>query len=375
MHGDKAFGDRIKAARGFAGGISQGELAKRISEQVPGMAPSVRTIKRLENGDAGVKGSIREWSDWIGAATGFPPEMLLWGIDGPDQLTEEIRRWRVYSHAHWLRIAANLLWRLRRAKVDASEQRPLLERLRREGGLPLTGAEIESPSDALRQVAGALTEEEEWVREKERELLEKSGLHPRVGLADLPVRALFAFLNGQTLSAHEESEVRETVRWMLIDNFAPQHTFPVKGGKDIHTPFAIQNESPIWGPRGFRGLMEAHTDQLEADFADSTTTPAPPDENGRDLAKHLPAAKQIIDLALRAQSDYVGVPFPEGKLDRNLFVRYLSGETLGQTETAEIQRTLADPDVQRYFQAIAEKAGLKAPEDADEIIRGLRLAG
>lgn len=78
---DEDFGCRVRAARGYAG-ISQSELAQRITERFADYSVSAATIKRLERNDASVKGDQAHWVDLISEATGAPQWFLDLGWTG-----------------------------------------------------------------------------------------------------------------------------------------------------------------------------------------------------------------------------------------------------------------------------------------------------
>jgi transcriptional regulator with XRE-family HTH domain len=76
----KAHGPRIKAARGYAGGISTAELATRL-----GVSDS--TVKRWEKGDPSLTPGYRLA---IASVCGVPPKFIEngWGILEPSQVEE-----------------------------------------------------------------------------------------------------------------------------------------------------------------------------------------------------------------------------------------------------------------------------------------------
>lgn len=78
----KAHGPRIKAARGFAGGISTAALASRL-----GVSDS--TVKRWEKGDPSLTAGYRLA---IASVCQVPPEFIEggWGPLGRDELTERL---------------------------------------------------------------------------------------------------------------------------------------------------------------------------------------------------------------------------------------------------------------------------------------------
>jgi transcriptional regulator with XRE-family HTH domain len=79
---DHDFGDRVRAARGYAGGMSQSALAERIRELFPGAPISARTIKRVERGDKSPRGPQSVWVEIIARATGVPEWFLEYGWAG-----------------------------------------------------------------------------------------------------------------------------------------------------------------------------------------------------------------------------------------------------------------------------------------------------
>ncbi len=75
------FGRRVRAARAYAG-ISQSELADGIAARFPDASASTATVKRLENDDPGVKGSVYEWAPRIAPVTGVPGWFLVGNWEG-----------------------------------------------------------------------------------------------------------------------------------------------------------------------------------------------------------------------------------------------------------------------------------------------------
>lgn len=72
---DEDFGRRVKAARGYAGDMSQRELAEELKT-------STSTVKRLEADPTSVKGDQAEWAYLIANVTGVPEWFLTDGWNG-----------------------------------------------------------------------------------------------------------------------------------------------------------------------------------------------------------------------------------------------------------------------------------------------------
>lgn len=81
------FGRRVRTARAYAS-VSQSELAAGIAARFPDAAVSPATIKRLENDDLGVKGSVYEWASRIAPVTGVPEWFLVGSWTGAAEVLE-----------------------------------------------------------------------------------------------------------------------------------------------------------------------------------------------------------------------------------------------------------------------------------------------
>jgi transcriptional regulator with XRE-family HTH domain len=95
---DQEFGQRVRAARAYEG-ISQTELAARITETFPDNPVSAATIKRLERNDPSVKGEQDLWVRLIVGTTTAPPWFLRFGWGAFERIygraLEGARRYKV----------------------------------------------------------------------------------------------------------------------------------------------------------------------------------------------------------------------------------------------------------------------------------------
>jgi hypothetical protein len=374
MDSDQAFGARIKAARGYAGGISQGELARRISNRFPGVSVSVRTIKRLETGDASVKGSQQQWSQWVAEATDYPYELLVWEYEGLGSFGQEALRWVPYSHTHWLRMGFNLLWRLKRAGISTERQRPLLERLRREGGMPLTEEDLDSPSDAWGHIEERLRREKIWLRHKEGELLEELGFSRFIGLVRVPWLPVLLWLNGQDdLPGEDLDAVRETVKWAVMDRFAPDRSLPVEEGHELSMPHELRDAGVAWGADGlWSAIEEMAYEAMAPDRPDDERDPEISSLVRRSMTAG-PHTAQSEDREMKARpyshvtppraSDAPFAPPPGDATIRatirasiESLAKYLAGEEIDASETSGAQEALKNPEFRRFLQGVIETA-------------------
>lgn len=231
------FGDRVRAARGYAGGISQAVLAERIQERFPGVEVSARTIKRVEGEDPAVRGTLEEWAQWVGAATETPVFFLEYGFMDIDLQEVKRARWQNFVLTDWLRIGARTLWFMRHKNADLAVQRSLLRQLRREGGIPFSEDEIESPSSALLRMLSHIKSEDRWMYEKISQLLTDYGVKhwasddgltglPFPGLRDIEILRMFRDARG--LSDEEMARVRSIINYQFRLELEPDPGIPPK---------------------------------------------------------------------------------------------------------------------------------------------------
>lgn len=365
MQRDPEFGRRMRAARGWAG-LSQRELAAEISARYPAAPASTQTIKKVEANDLSVKGSLSEWTVWVADATDTPDWFLEGGWNAPRHIRETPHMGPL-SRAFEMRALVKEIELALRAEVFNPDQVDH-DRLRRFG---LTLREDESPDRLIGRLEELARAEDARGRygviqarraERERDLIRQGASRERRErlMHQLPRAAL----RDSALSA--ESRAKDALAAIMLgeDDEALLH--------DLSVTHAVKSESGSLAADEIEDLAEAVANTPNAlihrfdgiENLDNASL-----VHLRDAITARLRSRAAADVQLAASSTSAQIPFPEGKLDRNLFVRFLSGEKLDQKETNEIQRALADPEVKRYFQAVADKAGV----DADTLTHGFAL--
>jgi hypothetical protein len=317
------FGQRVRAARAYAGGITRSELAASIErhfqDEVPPSGTSTTTIKRLEAGET-VRGALTDWAHRISVVTNVPEWFLLGDWEGAAAI-------------------------IRGAPLDyerLSQEADSLQVLAYEAG-----SVIDRMNELVRAQRTRRGAQEEWFRHALPALLrvDREGGSATRGLPRTTVR-----MGGQKIT---------------LDPSAFPGEPPIIRHPTLLMRF-LDEEAPPLRPQEAAAVDEMFSDpEVWLYLSAVVKGPVKVDMDARLRPRgDLPHVADPLRTALEAELEEPrSVPFPTDKLDAAVLARYLKREQLIAEEIAEIRHAILDPEVKRYFEAVADAYGLRAPQD------------
>jgi transcriptional regulator with XRE-family HTH domain len=338
----RGFGQRVRTARAYAG-LSQGQLASSLAVAFPEVSVSAATIRRLENDDLGVKGSVYDWASRVAAITDTPEWFLVGGWTGAALVLEEA--------VPDIEVAMNDLRRAR-SMTEADLERTRVE----------AAALHDRHNEALERLA-YLSEREGALRHSQVELnarLERllATYRPKPKRVELAAQRL---ASGEDLETGEMEELIDAVlrnpearrelgkKVPIIGFYRDEERATQSRASD--PPTAVHPgllTMALDGQVAWEILADAENERHAIEMLELWVDPDW-ERRRKDDATAIGQEFELDEPPVRNTS------FPAEKLDRELLQRYLGGERLSTDEVAEVQAILRDPAIQSFLRSLVEE--------------------